>query len=384
MKAVLCFALVVALAPATPAYAQLGTLNKLKQRAEQVKKFADVDISEADERKIGDGVSEQLVERFGVVQDPKLTKYVTLIGMVVAQESAKPKLDWRFVVLDTDGVNAYAAPGGIVHITRGALAMIKSEAELAAVLGHELTHVTERHTVRSIQRSKLVDAGTDELTAQGGLAASLVDRIADQAYQMVLENDFGRDQEMTSDKIGVTLANKAGYSPAGLAAFLTKLGERNKDAKEKNGLFATHPQLKDRVDTLGRIVKEQKLTATAMGEPRYAANVKVSAKPMADIAMAPAGAKGVTGASGPSATKTTAAKEEKKEEQPKEKKRGFGLGKIASSLTKGSQAENTQASASAGGKMAGPDTNAVGGPNKTPVRVTVTAAEIAEFKKGIA
>ena len=76
-------------------------------------------MSDAEERKIGEQVSLKLREHFGVYQDEAVTKYVTLVGTVLAQASTRPNLDWQFIVLDTDGVNAYAAPGGIVHITRG-------------------------------------------------------------------------------------------------------------------------------------------------------------------------------------------------------------------------------------------------------------------------
>ena len=87
----------------------------------------------------GEQVSLQIRNTFGVFQDKEVTKYVTLVGTVLAQASSRPGLNWEFIVLDTDGVNAFAAPGGIVHITRGALGLAKTEAELAGVLGHEIT-----------------------------------------------------------------------------------------------------------------------------------------------------------------------------------------------------------------------------------------------------
>ncbi len=372
--------LAAAIAVAAPAYAQLGNLGKIKQRAEQAKKLADIKISDKDERAIGESVSQQLISRFGVYQDPAVTKYVTLVGTVMAQASERPNLDWRFIVLDTDGVNAYAAPGGLVHITRGALGLIRSEAELAGVLGHELTHITKKHTVNAIQKGKLVDAGTDEIGAQGGLAGSLVNRLADAAYSSIFENKFGRDDEIESDKIGVQLANKVGYSPNGLSVFLTRLGERNQGRREPNGLFASHPLLKERLDRIAKTIKDAKLAATATADARYASTIKLTAKPVAAIAMAPVpGAKGLTG-DAPAESSKNAKAEEKKEEP---KKKGFGLGGLSSSLTQGKQAESTQASASAGGRMAWPDTDAVGGTSRTPVRVTVTAADVEAFKKGI-
>src|SRR4029453_12307483 len=100
--------------------------------------------------------SDKIVEEFGVYQDANVTKYVTLVGAVLALQSPRPGLDWQFVVLDTEGVNAFAAPGGFVHITKGLLGLMKNEAELAGALAHEIIHVTEKHTVKAIQQGDMV------------------------------------------------------------------------------------------------------------------------------------------------------------------------------------------------------------------------------------
>ena len=97
---------------------------------------------------------------------PAVHKYVTLVGTILAEQTTRPKLPWTFIVLDTDGVNAFAAPGGFVHITRGALALIKNEAELAGVLGHEMAHVAQKHTVNAIRKSKGIQLGTSETLAE--------------------------------------------------------------------------------------------------------------------------------------------------------------------------------------------------------------------------
>ena len=115
-------ALMVALVlVASPAHAQFGRLNDALNKAQKVKKLTDIKVTAEQERQIGQQVSDKLVETFGVYQDPGVTKYVTLVGSVLAQASPRPDLDWQFVVLDTDGVNAFAAPGGFIHVTRGLL-----------------------------------------------------------------------------------------------------------------------------------------------------------------------------------------------------------------------------------------------------------------------
>src|SRR5712691_11809232 len=110
---------VAVLAIGSPAYAQLGGLTKKVQAVQERKQqFDDLNVTEAEERQIGTDVSAKVRECFGVVQDPAVHKYVKLVGTVLAQQSERPKLPWTFVVLDTDGVNAFAAPGGYIHITR--------------------------------------------------------------------------------------------------------------------------------------------------------------------------------------------------------------------------------------------------------------------------
>jgi beta-barrel assembly-enhancing protease len=364
----------------SPTYAQLGKVGDLVGKADKAKRAVDsVKINEKDERAIGEAVSGKLIDRFGIYQDPAVAKYVTLVGTVLAQASARPNLDWRFIVLDSEGVNAYAAPGGLVHITKGALGMIKSESELAGVLGHEILHVTAKHTIHAMERSNVLGAGTEAAGPRGGLAGAVLTRVADFGYDMVFENKFGRDEENDSDKGGMALANKVGYSPIGISDFLNHLSERNKTSKERNGLFASHPQTKERLDRAEKTIKADKLTSTARAQPRYANAIKFNAKPVTEITPIEAGAKGMTSGGSSSGAK----KEEPKKEEPKKSR----FGGIAGRLTGGKQAESKQASAGASGRAVGdetPDKNAPGGANKTPVRISITPAEIAEFKKGIA
>ena len=370
---------------AAPAYAQLGGLSGAMKKAQTVKKVADLKVTEAEERQIGQKVSDTIVEEFGVVQDPNVTKYVSLVGLVLAQASSRPNLDWQFVVLDTDGVNAFAAPGGFVHITRGLLGLMKNEAELAGVLGHELTHVTEKHTVNAIQKGDTVKLTSDSVGSSGGLTQGLIADLAQQAYKDILNNKFSRNDENEADEKGVQLANKVGYSPNGLISALNKLVERNKDAKEPNGLFASHPQMKERLANIERVIKEKKLTATATVQERYAKNITFEAKPASAIATVASGSRGLAGGGDEKKSADADKKDadaDKKEEKKEEPKKGGGLlGKLKPSS--GSQAQQSQTVASAGARGVNPDRDAVGGPNKKRVPVKIGPADVAEFQKGI-
>ena len=144
--------------------------------------------------------------------------------------------------------------------------MIQNEAELAGVLGHEIIHVTEKHTIKSIQKSKTVQMGASE-TLSG--SSALLEQAVTATYDNIVEKSFGREEENESDEKGVALANKVGYAPSGLGAFLTRLKERNKDAKEKRGLFASHPEMKARLDNLKKQIAAKKLASTATLADRY-------------------------------------------------------------------------------------------------------------------
>jgi predicted Zn-dependent protease len=364
-----------ALLVATPAYAQFG-LDKIKKGADIAKKADDLHFTDEEEQELGRNVSERVRAKFGVVQDKAVHRYVTLVGTLLTNASTRPKLPWTFIVLDTDAVNAFAAPGGYVHITKGALAMMSSEAELAGVLGHEIVHVTAKHTIAALKKA-----------AAGGLATSASgqnDRIAGLADTMtdVLLQGFGRGEELESDQIGIALANTVGYAPDGLGTFLTKLSDRNKGSAEKRGLFASHPQMQERLDKLASQIKKEKLASAATLEARYAQHIAFKPVPQSQIAVIDAGAKGLAGGSAPaSKPEPASAKKEAPAEEPK-KKKGFGLGGLAKGLGGGSEQKQAQVVGSGGARGVGdPDLDAKGGSNPALVAVSVTPADLDTFRK---
>jgi predicted Zn-dependent protease len=351
----------------SPAYAQLGGLMKKAQQAQERKQqFDDMNITEAEEITLGGDVSVKIRERFGVVQDAAVHKYVTLVGTVLTEQTSRPKLPWTFIVLDTDGVNAFAAPGGYVHITRGALALIKSEAELAGVLGHEIAHVAQKHTVNALRKSKGVQLGTGETLSNRGM---FLDALANRAYDMVLENSFDRGDELDADKEGIMLVQKAAYAGTGLSEFLTRLAERNKGMAEKNGLFASHPETQERIGKVKQLAGSKPGAAVAA---RYTSTIKYQPTELTKIATVVEGAAGLAGGEKPKP-------EEKKAE---EKKRGFGLGNLTKSVSAGKNEQ--QVAASGGARGVGADRLAKGGDNPNPVKTSISASDLAAFKKGIA
>jgi len=359
MKSTLTTSLIVAaVALGVPVRAQIPPIAS--RGLQLAKGIGDAIITDQEELKIGADVSAKLRDKYGVVQDAAVHKYVSLVGTALGQASSRPSLKWTFIVLDTDGINAFAAPGGFIHITRGALALIKNEAELADVLAHEISHVTIKHTVKAIQNSKIVGVGVEQWTRN-----DLVDYWANKAYEAIIENHYDRKQEMEADKTGVALANAVGYAPTGLDAFLTRLAERNAGLKEPSGIFASHPETDARLKGLAQVITSQKLTATAVVAARYTKSITYKTVPIAQIPqVAP-----------PSTTPAA------KKDDPKTG--GSGTFGVKGLPGLGQQKPSDGTIASAGARGVNPDRDAKGGPNKALVVVNVTAAELAEFKKGI-
>jgi predicted Zn-dependent protease len=342
---------------------QLGSIIKRTQQ------FRDLQVTEEEEVALGAAVSEKVRNRYGVVQDKNVHRYVTLVGSLLVQKSERPNLRYTFIVLDTDGVNAFAAPGGFIHITRGALGLMKNEAELAGVLAHEIVHVAGKHTIKAIQKGKMIQIGADEALSNPALFSKLVEKTS----ELVLAG-FGRNEELASDRDGLIIANDVGYAPSGLSDFLTRLTDRNRKSTEKQGLFASHPEMEERLSKIAAEAQAFKPVGTAVLADRYKANISYEAAPITQVATVEAGSAGLTGGSG----KDTDKKDEGKEPEPK-KKRGFGLG----SLMKPGGGEKKSAEVTGSGASRGVDTerNAKGGPVKTVVVVSITPADISAFKK---
>jgi predicted Zn-dependent protease len=177
--------------------------------------------------------------------------------------------------------------------------------------------------------------------------SALMQQVVGAAYDNIVEKGFGRAEENESDEKGVALANKTGYAPNGLIGFLTTLKDRNKDAKEKRGLFASHPEMQERLDRIAKQITSQKLTASATVQARYAKNITFKPVPVTAIATVEAGAAGLTGGDAKAAEK----KEEPKKEEPKKSR--FGLSKMLP--TSGGEQKQAQVTASGGARGVDPE-----------------------------
>ena len=212
-------------------------------------------MSPEQEKQVGAEEHPKILARFGgVYDDPEVGAYVAAIGGRLVAHSDTPQGDFRFTVLNSPVVNAFALPGGYVYVTRGLIALANNEAELAGVLAHEIGHVTARHSAQRYSRSVLFGLGAVALGAIFGSDA--IGQIAQVGSELYLQG-FSREQEYEADTLGVRYLGRTGYAPQAQAAFLQSLNDHSAlmntiagqpGAEREFDLFATHPRTADRVE----------------------------------------------------------------------------------------------------------------------------------------
>jgi predicted Zn-dependent protease len=243
------------------------------------------DITEEEEYYIGRATAALILSKYRPYANAAFNAYINTMGTAIAYASDRPETygGYHFLVLDTDEVNAMAAPGGFVFVTRGLVKRCGDEEALAAVLAHEIGHVAEKHGLQSIKKSRLVDAfkliggevsqklDSEELTKLTGIFEGVLGDVV----ETLIERGYDRKFEYEADKLALTFAARTGYSPGGLAEFLAGM-EDSKPAGPAAGWFKTHPSAADR---LTRVKAESAALGTvqaklAVRTARFAAAVK--------------------------------------------------------------------------------------------------------------
>lgn len=204
-------------------------------------------IGEQQEIAMGRQYHQQVLATMPVYDDERAQAYVSRLGQRLAAESERPHLPWTFTLLDDPAINAFALPGGFIYLTRGIMTHFTSEAELTAVLGHELGHVTARHSVNQLSKSQLLNLGlglgmilSPEFAQFGDLA---------QLGGGLLMLKFGRDDERQADELGLRYLVAAGYQPSEMPKvfdMLARVGEAQSGGQRLPNWLSTHPQPEDR------------------------------------------------------------------------------------------------------------------------------------------
>jgi predicted Zn-dependent protease len=213
-------------------------------------------ISEQGEIELGRETNGEVCAQYGVYGGSAVESYVSSVGARLVPFSHRPQLPYSFQVLDTPVVNAFAVPGGYVYVTRGALALINTEAELAVVLGHELGHIAARHSVRKMSQMILIQVGLAVGSALSETFAEIAG-VAGIGIQL-LYLKFSRDDERQADALGVEYARRAGFNPAQMVNFfgsLQSLGDMS-GGSSLPGFLSTHPLTSERIRNVTAMLAE--------------------------------------------------------------------------------------------------------------------------------
>jgi len=227
-------------------------------------------MSEEQEIALGRKYSAEIIKDMPLYEDPELAKRVQAIGEQVAASSHRPELIYRFTVLDSTDVNAFALPGGYIYITRGLLAYLNTEAELAAVLGHEIGHVTARHSVR--QHSTATAAGLVAAVLGAASGVQGADTLANMVGTAIVRG-YGREHELEADRLGAEYLAKTGYDPDAMLEIIgilkhqeefEKLRAEKEDREPKayHGLFSSHPENDKRLQEVVKAAHSHKSGST--------------------------------------------------------------------------------------------------------------------------
>lgn len=219
-------------------------LDLIKKGLKTVQALQPIGLEE--ELAIGQAVAMEAFARFGgEYRDEALTTYVNLVGRTVAEVSDRPELTFRFAILNSPEQNAFAAPGGYIFVTIGLLKTLKNEAELAGVLAHEVAHVTQRHMLKTLQRSAILANLSEFSISVMRKDPQLFSNVIDAATDMLFEKGLDKEMEFEADTVGIEYTYRAGYHPNGLRDYLTTL--KSQEGMAASRFFSTHPSTVERL-----------------------------------------------------------------------------------------------------------------------------------------
>lgn len=211
------------------------------------------EIDYTTERTIGEALALESMQRFGrPVANEGIQQYVNLVGAVVAQSSLRSTIPYYFTVLDSPVQNAFAAPGGVIFISKALLEILADEAELAAVLAHEIGHVAAKHALKSTQRAQFLQGvGTITAATSGGKGKEYQALIGD-LQSKLFDQGLDKGMEFEADLAAMETSYRAGYNPLAMIRVLERLQKLEASSVKKGSWFSTHPPLKERIARLKR------------------------------------------------------------------------------------------------------------------------------------
>ena len=237
--------------------------------------IASCSVSEDEEVKIGRDNAAQINAKLPIVRDPVIADYVQQLGMSMARNTSRADLDWRFFVVDSKDVNAFALPGGFIYVNRGLIERAQQLDELAGALGHEIGHVVRRHSVQQMQKGKKANVAITLTCTLTSICSSEVANAAIQIGGAALFAKYSRHDEIEADSEAVVNVMRAGIDPQGIPMLFERLIEERKTSPMAiEAFFASHPLEEDRVRGTRRAISEidpAELRNLRTDEPSYAA-----------------------------------------------------------------------------------------------------------------
>jgi predicted Zn-dependent protease len=238
------------------------------------------DLTPEQEYYIGRAVVAQVLQSYAPLDRPQANDYLNLLGQSLAVFSSRPETfgGYHFLLLDSDEINAFAAPGGLILVTRGMVRCCQSEDELAAVLAHEICHVEQKHGLSAIKQGRLTEAFTivaaESAKQMGGEElASLTEAFEGSVGDVVMTlttSGYSRKQERSADAAAVALLQRAGYPEAAMITMLERMDERLSDAGGL-GFAKTHPSAKSRADALRATISATDSASDPVRQQRFSA-----------------------------------------------------------------------------------------------------------------
>lgn len=238
--------------------------NNWRNRASVEEEVTASDITA--EISFGRSIAAKILGIYKPYDNPELIKYVSLVGASLAMSTNRPELEFHLMILDTEELNAYAAPGGYIFVTKGAIKYMQDEAELAGVIAHEVAHINEKHVVKEL-KIKGSDETSDLALLIGGSSAAAraaFGQAVDKGLELIFKDGYKKEDELQADRTSIAISTLTGYDPAGLARYLSRI----KPIKEKIQAPANddHPTFDARVAQINEIIKQEGINTKTLAK----------------------------------------------------------------------------------------------------------------------